>query len=91
VNQIENHPALPQNDIVKVCKEKGIHMMAYSPLGSTGGPLFKEEKVVKVAEKHGVEPAVVLLSWHSKSLFSCTALCHCLFTLFSVCQTEKLY
>ncbi|PSR78471.1 NADP-dependent oxidoreductase domain-containing protein [Coniella lustricola] len=64
VNQIENHPALPQNEIVAVCKEKGIHVMAYSPLGSTGGPLFKEDKIVKVAEKHGVEPAAVLLSWH---------------------------
>jgi glycerol 2-dehydrogenase (NADP+) len=67
VNQIENHPALPQNDIVRLCKEKGIHIMAYSPLGSTGGPLFKEEAVVKVAKKHGTEPANVLLSWHSKS------------------------
>lgn len=64
VNQIENHPALPQNDIVRLCKEKGIHIMAYSPLGSTGGPLFKEEAVVKVAKKHGTEPANVLLSWH---------------------------
>lgn len=66
VNQIENHPALPQNDIVRLSREKGIHIMAYSPLGSTGGPLFKEEVVLKVAEKHGVEPANVLLSWHSK-------------------------
>ncbi|KAG8161288.1 hypothetical protein KVR01_009552 [Diaporthe batatas] len=64
VNQIENHPALPQNDIVGFCKEKGIHIMAYSPLGSTGGPLFKEEVVTKIAQKHGVEPATVLLSWH---------------------------
>lgn len=66
VNQIENHPALPQNDIVGLAKEKGIHIMAYSPLGSTGGPLFKEEVVTKIAQKHGVEPATVLLSWHGK-------------------------
>lgn len=64
VNQIENHPALPQNDIVSLSKAKGIHIMAYSPLGSTGGPLFKDEVVTKVAQKHGVEPAAVLLSWH---------------------------
>lgn len=66
VNQIENHPALPQNDVVRQCRAKGIHIMAYSPLGSTGGPLFKEEVVIKVAEKHKVEPAAVLLAWHSK-------------------------
>jgi diketogulonate reductase-like aldo/keto reductase len=64
VNQIENHPALPQQEIVDLCKEKGIHIMAYSPLGSTGGPLFTAEPVVKIAEKHGVKPSTVLLSYH---------------------------
>ncbi|KAG7291511.1 H/ACA snoRNP pseudouridylase subunit [Staphylotrichum longicolle] len=64
VNQIENHPALPQQEIVDLCKEKGIHIMAYSPLGSTGGPLFTAEPVVKIAEKHGVKPSAVLLSYH---------------------------
>jgi diketogulonate reductase-like aldo/keto reductase len=39
--------------------------MAYSPLGSTGGPLFTAEPVVTVAAKHGVAPAKVLLSYHS--------------------------
>lgn len=64
VNQIENHPALPQQEIVDLCKEKGIHVMAYSPLGSTGGPLMEAAPVVKIAEKHSVKPATVLLSWH---------------------------
>ncbi|KAK3337525.1 NADP-dependent oxidoreductase domain-containing protein, partial [Cercophora scortea] len=64
VNQIENHPSLPQQEIVDLCKEKGIHIMAYSPLGSTGGPVMKAEPVLKVAEKHGVQPSTVLLSWH---------------------------
>jgi glycerol 2-dehydrogenase (NADP+) len=56
VNQIENHPALPQQEIVDLCKQKGIHIMGYSPLGSTGSPLFTAEPVVKIAEKHGVKP-----------------------------------
>ncbi|KAK4149155.1 D-galacturonate reductase [Chaetomidium leptoderma] len=64
VNQIENHPALPQQEIVDLCKAKGIHVMAYSPLGSTGGPLLTAEPVVKIAEKHGVKPSAVLLSYH---------------------------
>ncbi|KAK3695601.1 NADP-dependent oxidoreductase domain-containing protein [Podospora appendiculata] len=64
VNQIENHPSLPQQEIVDLCKEKGIHIMAYSPLGSTGGPVLKAEPVLKVAEKHGVPPSAVVLSWH---------------------------
>jgi glycerol 2-dehydrogenase (NADP+) len=63
-NQIENHPLLPQQEIVDFCKEKGIHITAYSPLGSTGSPLFKDEGVLAVAEKHKVGPATVLLSYH---------------------------
>lgn len=64
VNQIENHPALPQQEIVDLCKEKGILITAYSPLGSTGSPLFKAEAIVAVAKRRGVTPASVLLSWH---------------------------
>lgn len=43
--------------------------MAYSPLGSTGGPLLTAEPVVKIAEKHGISPAAVLLGYQSKLLF----------------------
>ncbi|KAK2765196.1 H/ACA snoRNP pseudouridylase subunit [Arachnomyces sp. PD_36] len=64
VNQIENHPSLPQQEIVDFCKEHDIHVTAYSPLGSTGGPLLTAEPVVAVANKKGVSPASVLLSWH---------------------------
>ncbi|KAF1852192.1 Aldo/keto reductase [Cucurbitaria berberidis CBS 394.84] len=63
-NQIENHPLLPQQEVVDFCKEKGIHITAYSPLGSTGSPLFKDETVNEVAKKHSVGPATVLLSYH---------------------------
>lgn len=64
VNQIENHPYLPQQEIVDLCKSKGIHITAYSPLGSTGSPLFEEEGVQEVAKKHGVKAGTVLLSYH---------------------------
>jgi diketogulonate reductase-like aldo/keto reductase len=67
VNQIENHPSLPQQEIVDFCHEKGIHVTAYSPLGSTGSPMMKEKAVIEVAEKEGVTPACVLLSYHSES------------------------
>ncbi|KAJ5571060.1 Aldo/keto reductase subgroup [Penicillium sp. DV-2018c] len=63
-NQIENHPMLPQQEIVDFCNKNGIHITAYSPLGSTGSPLFTAEPVVAVAKKRGVTPASVLLSWH---------------------------
>ena len=65
-NQIENHPYLPQQEISEFCKEKGILVEAYSPLGSTGSPLFQEEGVQEVAKKHNVGPGTVLISWQSK-------------------------
>ena len=64
-NQIENHPLLPQQEIVDFCKSRGIHVTAYSPFGSTGSPLFKDERVVKAAEEAGTTPGGVLLSYHS--------------------------
>ncbi|RNJ59416.1 H/ACA snoRNP pseudouridylase subunit [Verticillium nonalfalfae] len=65
VNQIENHPSLPQDEIVSLCKEKGIQIMSYSPFGSTGGPLMSAPVIVKIAEKHGVSPGTVLLSYNT--------------------------
>jgi glycerol 2-dehydrogenase (NADP+) len=66
VNQIENHPLLPQDEILDFCKQKKIHVTAYSPLGSTGSPLFKDENVQEIAKKHNVGQGTVLLSWHSE-------------------------
>lgn len=66
VNQIENHPLLPQQEIVDFCKLKNIHITAYSPFGSTGSPLFKDQTVIQVSEKHNAGPGNVLLSYHSK-------------------------
>ncbi|KAJ9622011.1 H/ACA snoRNP pseudouridylase subunit [Taxawa tesnikishii (nom. ined.)] len=63
VNQIENHPYLPQQEIVDFCKSKGIHVTAYSPFGSTGSPLFQEEGIQEVAKKHSVSAGTVLLSY----------------------------
>lgn len=68
VNQIENHPYLPQQEIVDLCKEKGIHITGYSPFGSTGSPLFQETEIQEAAKKHGVSPGSILLSYHSESV-----------------------
>ncbi|PPJ53622.1 hypothetical protein CBER1_00860 [Cercospora berteroae] len=62
-NQIENHPYLPQSEISEFCKEKGILVEAYSPLGSTGSPLFKEEGVQELAKKHNVGAGTILISY----------------------------
>ncbi|KAF5368863.1 hypothetical protein D9758_002875 [Tetrapyrgos nigripes] len=62
VNQIELHPSCPQQAIVDFCTSKGIVVTAYSPLGSDGSPLLKNPVVNKIAEKHNVSPAIVLIS-----------------------------
>lgn len=69
-NQIENHPYLPQQDIVDFCTKHGILVEAYSPLGSTGSPLFQEQGVQEVAKKYNVTAGSVLLSYHSTILLS---------------------
>lgn len=74
VNQIENHPYLPQQDIVDFCREKGIHVTAYSPLGSAGSPLLGDEKVGEVARRYGVSASAVLLSYHGTLLLGLSSL-----------------
>lgn len=72
VNQIENHPLLPQQEIVDLCNENGIIITAYSPLGSTGSPLMKDEHVVKLAKEKNRTPGGILLSYHSQSFSNFT-------------------
>jgi len=62
VNQVELHPLLAQNDLVKYCKEKGIMLTAYSPTGYA--QVSEHPEVVKIAAKHGVSSPQVSLAWH---------------------------
>lgn len=63
VNQIEAHPLLTQPELTEFLQKHNILVEAYSPLGSTNSPLFKNPVVVELAEKYEVEPAQVLISW----------------------------
>ncbi|EXJ86910.1 alcohol dehydrogenase [Capronia epimyces CBS 606.96] len=64
VNQIENHPLLPQEEIIEFCRLKGIHITAYSPLGSSGSPLMKDSRILKLAEEKQTNVGTILLSYH---------------------------
>ena len=62
VNQIKLAPGLTQADVVDYCKEKGILVQAYSPLGH--GTAFNHEVIKKVAENYlGKSAAQVALRW----------------------------
>ncbi|KAK9475384.1 NADP-dependent oxidoreductase domain-containing protein [Dipodascopsis tothii] len=63
VNQVELHPYLPQFKLLNYCKEKGIVLTGYSPLGSVSAPLLQEKVVIEMAERLGKTPAQVILSW----------------------------
>jgi diketogulonate reductase-like aldo/keto reductase len=62
VNQIELHPTFQQADVVAACREHGIAVEAYSPLGQ--GADLDDERVVAIAQRLEVSPAQVILRWH---------------------------
>ena len=74
VNQVELHPLLQQPDLLAFCAREGIHVTAYSPLGSLDRPaairkpdepvLLEHPVINAIATEHGCSAAQVLLAWH---------------------------
>jgi diketogulonate reductase-like aldo/keto reductase len=61
VNQLELTPFLQRSDTVKLCRELGITLEAYSPL--TRGQRLGHPVVLEIAANAGRTPAQVLLRW----------------------------
>jgi len=61
VNQVEFHPWQQQRKLMKYCKDKGIVVVAYSPL--TQGKRLGDKVIVQLAEKYGRTPAQIVLRW----------------------------
>ncbi|KAJ4269874.1 hypothetical protein NW762_001543 [Fusarium torreyae] len=64
VNQVELHPYLPQHELREYCKNLGILLEAYSPLGSAGAPIISDPEIQQIADKYHVSAATVLISYH---------------------------
>merc|ERR1712013_482142 len=65
VNQVYMTPFHPQTELFKYCTSKGIHMQAYSSLGSSSHSKILNNNIVHgVAEKYSVSPAQLLLKWN---------------------------
>lgn len=72
MNQIELQPFLPQENLVNFCRENGILVTAYSPLGSPDSraerhkndPKLLENPIVnQIAAKHQASIGQVLIAW----------------------------
>ena len=64
VVQVEAHPHHPQTELLEFCRQKGIVLLAFAPLGHgmRPGPL-EDPTVLAIARQTGLTPAQVLLAW----------------------------
>jgi alcohol dehydrogenase (NADP+) len=64
VIQVEAHPYHPQTELLEFCKEKGIVLLAFAPLGhgARPGPI-EDPLILSIAARVGKTPAQVLLAW----------------------------
>ncbi|KAG8377085.1 hypothetical protein BUALT_Bualt09G0131700 [Buddleja alternifolia] len=65
VCQMEMHPGWRNDKMLEACKNNGIHVTAYSPLGSQddGRDLIHDPTVERVAGKLNKSPGQVLVKW----------------------------
>ncbi|KAF0890280.1 hypothetical protein E2562_002693 [Oryza meyeriana var. granulata] len=68
VNQVELNPVWQQKKLMEFCKEKGIHVTAYHPLGgqrrtSTVNPVLHSDVLKEIAEAKGKSVAQISLRW----------------------------
>jgi alcohol dehydrogenase (NADP+) len=64
VIQVEAHPYLPETELLDFCRERGIVLLAFAPLGHgiRPGPL-EDPVILAIAARVGKTPAQVLLAW----------------------------
>jgi alcohol dehydrogenase (NADP+) len=64
VVQVESHPYHPQAELLEVCNDKGIVLVAFAPLGHgiKPGPL-QDPVILEIARRVNQTPAQVLLAW----------------------------
>lgn len=73
VNEMELHPHFQQSEFFKYVVASGIQPVGYCPIGSPGRPErdrtpedtapTEDPVIVKIAQRHGVHPAVVCIKW----------------------------
>src|ERR671918_1644982 len=61
VNQVQFNPYAYRQALLEACRQNGIVLEAYSPLGT--GRHLSSDTVRRIAQRHGHTPAQVLLRW----------------------------
>jgi aldehyde reductase len=62
--QVEAHPYLPETELLEFCRENGIVLLAFAPLGHGMRPGLLDDPVISaIAARVGQTPAQVLLAW----------------------------
>ena len=72
-NEMELHPHFQQPELFDFVRANGIQPIGYSPIGSPARPErdrtaddtvdIEDPVIVRIAESHGVHPAVVCIKW----------------------------
>ena len=62
VVQVECHPYRPRTDLVSWCHERGVRVVAHSPLSAPG--LLDDPGVRETAAEMGVSPAAAVVAWN---------------------------
>jgi diketogulonate reductase-like aldo/keto reductase/predicted dehydrogenase len=60
--QVEVHPYRPRPALVTFCHQRGIRVVAHSPLSAPG--LLDEPILAEIGDAHGLSPAGVVLAWN---------------------------
>ena len=64
VVQVESHPYLPETELLQYCKDHGIVLLAFAPLGHGMTPgLIEDPVITAIAARIKKTPAQVLLAW----------------------------
>lgn len=62
INQVELHPYLTQNELLKFCNENKIVVEAWAPIMK--GKVNEINEIIKIAQKHKKTPTQITLRWN---------------------------
>ena len=65
VNQIESNPYFQNQELIDYCKERGIQVEVWSPLGGSGTDSIRNDETIKaIGAKYGKSASQVIIRWH---------------------------